>query len=225
MSPGDIRTDAARTLLGVEPGADEHALRSAFRTAAKQAHPDRAGGDAARFRAVLDAYHLLRDAPAELPMRAAEAHLAPITIDPAMALSGGAVEAWALGRQVRVILPPGMRAGDKVRAGGAMFRICISATDLIQVRGDDLWMTCTVDQDIIDLGGRVSIETPLGRRIVWVTERAGQRGLVRIAGQGLPMRGSHMKGDLFLRLEPAVIEPEESGARALLRRFAAAWAA
>lgn len=224
MSPGDNETDAARTLLGVAPGADEHALRKAFRTAAKQAHPDRPGGDAARFRAVLDAYHHLRDAPAAVPVRA-EAHLAPVTIDPAMALSGGAVDAWALGRQLRLTLPPGMRAGDKVRAGSAMFRICISAADNIQIRGDDLWMTCTVEQDIIDQGGRVSIETPLGRRIVWVTERAGQRGLVRIAGQGLPARGSHPKGDLFLRLEPAAAAAPESAARTLLRRFAAAWAA
>jgi curved DNA-binding protein len=223
MSPGDINEDAARALLGVAPGADEHALRKAFRTAAKLAHPDRPGGDAARFRAVLDAYHTLRDAPAAMPARA-EAHLAPVTIDPATALNGGAVEAWALGRQLRLTLPPGLRAGDKVRAGGAIFRICISAADKIQVRGDDLWMTCTVEQEILDLGGRATLDTPLGRRIVWVTERAGQRGLVRIAGQGLPARASHPKGDLFLRLEPAA-RPEESTARTLLRRFAAAWAA
>ncbi len=223
MSPGDITLDAARTLLGVAPGADDHLLRTAFRSAAKQAHPDRPGGDAARFRAVLDAYHTLRDAAPSVPART-ETHLAPVTIDPAMALSGGVVEAWALGRQLRLTLPPGMRAGDKVRAGSAMFRICISATDDMQVRGDDLWLTCAVDQEVLDLGGRVAVETPLGRRIVWVTERAGHRGLVRIAGQGLPQRGSHTTGDLFLRLEPAA-KVEESAARTLLRRFAAAWAA
>lgn len=223
MSLGDINEDAARALLGVAPDADEHALRKAFRTAAKLAHPDRPGGDAARFRAVLDAYHTLRDAPAAA-LAHSEIHLAPVTISPALALSGGAVEAWALGRQLRLTLPPGMRDGDKVRAGSAMFRICISADDDLRVRGDDLWMNCTVEQEILDLGGRVSIETPLGRRIVWVTERAGQRGLVRIAGQGLPARGNHPKGDLFLRLEPAA-KAEESAARALLRRFAAAWAA
>jgi curved DNA-binding protein len=223
MSPGDIRIISARALLGVAADADEHALGSAFRTAAKLAHPDRPGGDAARFRAVLDAYHLLRDGPAKAPALV-EAHLAPISIDPALAMNGGAVDVWALGRQLRVTLPAGLRAGDKVRAGGAMFRICISATDGMQVRGDDLWLSCSVDPDILEAGGRISLETPMGRRIVWVTERAGQRGLVRVAGQGLPARGAHPAGDLFLRLEPAA-RVEESAARTLLRRFAAAWAA
>ncbi len=224
MSPGDRTLDAARALLGVDAGADEHALRKAFRTAAKQAHPDRAGGDADRFRAVLDAYHALRDAPTAM-LAPAEAHLTPITIDPAMAMSGGSVEVQARGRQLRLTLPPGMRAGDKMRAGGVMFRICISAADDIQIRGDDLWMTCGVEPSVVEQGGRVSIETPLGRRIVWVTERAGQRGLVRVAGQGLPARGDHPKGDLFLRLEPTAAKAPESAARTLLRRFAATWAA
>lgn len=224
MSLGDKALDAARALLGVAPGADEHALRKAFRTAAKLAHPDRAGGDADRFRAVLDAYHTLRDAPTTL-LAPAEAHLTPITIDAAMAMSGGSVEVEARGRQLRLTLPPGMRAGDKMRAGGVMFRICISAADDIQIRGDDLWMTCSVEPSVVERGGRVSIETPLGRRIVWVTERAGQRGLVRVAGQGLPARGDHPKGDLFLRLEPTAAKAPESAARTLLRRFAATWAA
>jgi curved DNA-binding protein len=224
MSPGDTTLDAARALLGVAPGADEHVLRKAFRAAAKLAHPDRAGGDAARFRAVLDAYHALRDAPTAVPAPT-EGHLTPVTIDPAMAVSGGVIEVQSRGRQLRLTLPPGMRAGDKVRAGGVMFRVCISAAQDIQIRGDDLWMTCSVEPSVVKQGGRVSIETPLGRRIVWVTERAGQRGLVRVAGQGLPARGDHPKGDLFLRLEPTAAEAPESAARILLRRFAAAWAA
>lgn len=222
MRSGDSAQDAARALLGVGKDADEHALRKAFRTAAKQAHPDRPGGDAERFRAVLDAYHLLRAAPSAV-LALDERHETPVTIDPATALSGGSVEAWTANRQLRLNLPPGLRAGDKVRADGALFRIVIGATDTMQVRGDDVWMSCTVDQAVLDRGGRVSIETPLGRRVVWLTERAGQRGLVRVAGQGLPARAHHAKGDLFLRLEPA--KPAESTVRARLRRFAATWAA
>lgn len=223
MRSGVSVQDAARALLGVGKDADAHELRRAFRTAAKQAHPDRPGGDAERFRSVLDAYHLLRDAPSAL-LAPDERHVTPVTIDPATALSGGNVEARTADRQLRLTLPPGLRAGDKVRANGTLFRIVIGATDTMQVRGDDLWMSCAVDQTVLDRGGRISIDTPLGRRIVWLTERAGQRGLVRVAGQGLPARGHHAKGDLFLRLEPAA-KAEESAARVLLRRFAAAWAA
>jgi len=44
-------------------------------------------------------------------------------------------------------------------------------------------------------------------------------------GQGLPARGSHRQGHLFLRLAPAEAGQADSAARVLLRRFAAAWAA
>jgi curved DNA-binding protein len=92
------------------------------------------------------------------------------------------------------------------------------------VRGDDIWLTATVPPRLLAEGGRVKCATPLGPRAVWINRRAGARRLVRIPGQGLPARGGHAEGHLFLRLE-AEGEPSESAARALLRRFAAAWAA
>ena len=48
---------------------------------------------------------------------------------------------------------------------------------------------------------------------------------MRIVGQGLPARGSHRQGHLFLRLAAAEAGQADSAARVLLRRFAAAWAA
>ena len=69
------------------------------------------------------------------------------------------------------------------------------------------------------------METPLGRRIVWLTKKASERKLVRVVGQGLPARGRHRQGHLFLRLAPAKAGQADSAARTLLRRFAAAWAA
>lgn len=52
--------DAART-LGVAPGSDAATVRRAFRRLALRHHPD-AGGDAATFRAVREAYDLLVEA-------------------------------------------------------------------------------------------------------------------------------------------------------------------
>jgi curved DNA-binding protein len=92
------------------------------------------------------------------------------------------------------------------------------------VRGDDLWVTVAVMPRVLEDGGRVALETPLGRRIVWLTEKAGERKLVRLVGQGLPARGSHRQGHLFLRLAPKEGQAN-SAARNLLRRFTAAWAA
>ena len=47
---------------------------------------------------------------------------------------------------------------------------------------------------------------------------------MRIEGQGLPARGAHGHGSLFIRLVPDSGAPE-SQARVQLRKFAAAWAA
>jgi curved DNA-binding protein len=223
-----VAQQSACILLGVSPDADEHDLRAAFREAAKIAHPDRPTGDAERFRAVLDAYHLLQNkasTPALYDPQPLEPQAETLNIHPEIALGGGAVlsPAWN-GKRIRLTLPAGLRNDDLVRAGERIFRVFIVAADDMQVRGDDLWLTAAVDPKVLETGGRVSVETPLGRRIVWITDRAGQRGLVRLPGQGLPARSGHPRGDLFLRLEPAA-QINESAARALLRRFAAAWAA
>ena len=43
------------TLLGLHPGADEEALKAAFRQCVQRHHPD-VGGDEAHFREILQAY-------------------------------------------------------------------------------------------------------------------------------------------------------------------------
>jgi curved DNA-binding protein len=98
------------------------------------------------------------------------------------------------------------------------------APDML-VRGDDLWINAAVPPRLLAHGGRVAVETPLGRRIVWLSRKAGERRLVRLEGQGLPARGPHRQGHLFLRLSPPAGGQADSAARTLLRRFAAAWAA
>jgi curved DNA-binding protein len=219
--------EAACALLGVSPEANEHTLRAAFREAAKHAHPDRPGGDAERFRAVIDAYQFLRGrfavpAPYLAPPEGAPSEV--LSIHPKTAMIGGAVlSRVADGKRVRVSLPAGVREGDLVRAGPRLLRVVIIEADDMQVRGDDLWLTAAIAPEVLKHGGRAPVETPLGRRIIWVTKRAGERGLVRLAGQGLPALGDRPRGDLFLRLT-ASSEIAESGARALLRRFTAAWA-
>jgi curved DNA-binding protein len=94
----------------------------------------------------------------------------------------------------------------------------------MMVRGDDLWISVAVAPRTLDEGGRIALDTPVGRRIVWLTKKAGERKLVRLVGQGLPARGSHAQGHIFLRLAPSAGQAD-SAARVLLRRFTAAWAA
>ena len=222
----------ARAVLGVAPGATPAELRLAFREAAKSAHPDRPGGDAERFRQAVEAYRLLSEPvptggivqpPATVRKNAPDDRILPIT--PLLSLNGGVVlRDMADGRSLKITLPAGLRSGDLLRAGADMFEIAVRGDAQIMVRGHDLWITTPLHPHVLAQGGRVAVDTPLGRRVVWITKKAGERGLVRLAGQGLPARGDHPQGHLFLRLTEQT-RATDTATRTLRRRFAAAWAA
>jgi curved DNA-binding protein len=225
-----LSLQAARAILGVAPGADERELRAAYREAAKRAHPDRPGGDAALFRDVLAAYRLLQDTPTRqihFPPAVAEparVEQATLRIDAALAFAGGCLELALDARKLRLTLPAGLREGDKVRVENVTFRVVLEHDPDALVRGGDLWLTARLDARALAEGGRIEVATALGPRLVWISTKAAARGLVRLPGQGLPARGPHRAGDLFLRLE-ALGDGAESAARSQLKRFAAAWAA
>ncbi|THD54625.1 DnaJ C-terminal domain-containing protein [Phenylobacterium sp.] len=226
-----ISLKTARDVLGVGPFYTPADLRRAFREAAKRAHPDRPGGGEEHFHQVVAAYHRLQAAEAVRdriiqPPVPRPPQPAVLTLGPEIALRGGVAEHRARdGRTLRVTLPPGLRQGDTVRVDGVELPVVLVGAPAMQVRGDDLWITAPVDPRRLADGGRVAVDTPIGRRIVWLTKKAGERKLVRLANQGLPARGPHRQGHLFLRLAPAAPGQADSAARTLLRRFAAAWAA
>lgn len=219
----------ARALLAVGETADASTLRRAFGQAAKKLHPDRPGGDARRFRDVVDAYRLLQtlqgDGVRFLP---SVSDVAPsLKLTPQQAYRGGVLLAECPdGRRLRIRLPAGLRDGDRIRAGGLVMPVSIDNAPDAAVRGHDLWLTIAVPADLMRSGGEVRVPTPIGPRSLQISAREAKRGLMRCPGQGLPARGQHRSGDLFLRLIPdgqAVVK--EGSTRALLRRFAAAWAA
>lgn len=231
-SSHEMTLSEARALLGVRPAATAAEIRAAFRAKAKSAHPDRSGGEAEAFRRLVAAYRQLE--PAAHGLERAREHGAPppppragrdLEITPVMAWSGGSIEhRLADGRTIRIRLPVGLRNGDVIKAGEEKLTVAIRSQDGMMVRGDDLWLTVHVPQRTLDEGGRVPVVTPLGRRILWVTKKAGERRLVRAPGLGLPARGRHPEGALFVRLAPKT-GPLDSAARHLIRRFTAAWAA
>lgn len=230
--PETMHRNQAREILGVSLLATAAELRLAFREAAKLAHPDRPGGDAERFRLAVEAYRLLSapkitDSIIQPP--ATVVRPAPVDsrmdITPLLAMNGGVLmHRLANGRRLKITLPEGLRTGDTLRVGDIEFEITVRGEGEMLVRGDDLWLTVPLDPGLLAQGGRVALDTPLGRRVVWVTRKAGERGLVRLVGQGLPARGPHRQGHLFLRLA-AQVRTTDSAARTLRRRFAAAWAA
>jgi len=233
MSAVDLSPDEARAILGLAPDASPHDVIGAFRAAAKQAHPDRPGGDAVRFREILSAYHLLQSLPRTPPQTPSVSPSPAVPrgfsafaeISPMTALLGGEAEALLPdGRRMRVVVPAGARHGEVLQGAGEKIKLRIRAETAIQVRGSDLWISVEVPAMLLDDGGRATVETPLGPKSLWVTGKIAERRLVRLEGEGLPARGDYLAGSLFIRLIPDTGAPE-SPARAQLKKFAAAWAA
>jgi curved DNA-binding protein len=229
MSAVDLSPDEARAILGLATDANPHDVIGAFRAAAKQAHPDRPGGDAVRFREILSAYRLLQSLPRTPPPTPADAvpraFSAFAEIGPLAARRGGEAEALlADGRRIRVSIPAGARHGEVLEVAGEKIKLRIRAETAIQVRGSDLWISAEVPAGLLGEGGRATVETPLGQKSLWITAKIAERRLVRLEGQGLPARGLHPAGSLFIRLLPDTGAPE-SPAREQLKKFAAAWAA
>ena len=226
MSSYPLTLAQARAVLGLSAEANSQDVLGAFRAAAKLAHPDRPGGDAARFRDVLEAYRLLQ-AAAQLPavIRTRYEFEAYVEIGPLLALTGGEADAvMEYGRRQRLRIPAGARHGDKLEFAGVRIQVRVSGDGAAQLRGSDLWVTAEVAAYVLDEGGRATLQTPLGERQVWISRTAAERRLIRLEGEGLPARGPHPQGSLFIRLAPDVGAPE-SPARAQLKKFAAAWAA
>lgn len=217
----------ARAVLGVSAADGPEALRAAFRRGVMANHPDRAGGDAARMREVIEAYGLLKAPPAEHRAAPASAPVAApsapqLAITPTQAAFGGEVLVTLAGdRQVKVALPAGLRQGDTVRVDGAPLVVRVGREAGMMLRGDDLWLTAEMPPSAAR-GGRIALSTPAGPREVWIDRRDMARGVLRLSGHGLPARGPHGTGDLFIQLR--VAEPGVSGVRVRLRAFQAAWA-
>jgi curved DNA-binding protein len=236
----------AREVLKAPANTDPAGLAKAFRAAVKACHPDHEGGDAERLRLVIDAHRLLlqlQESRAQAPQAAprpaprartnAKAKAAPEHLDISVgeALFGGERRVrLASGRELDVRLPPGLRPGEVLRLAGAAgggdvhLKICVASETNLSVRGDDLWLRISAPAEQIDAGARLEVETPRGRRAVWLSRKAGVKRLMRLPGEGLPARGGHARGDLFLRIE-AQEAPTESAAKSLLRRFTETWAA
>src|ERR1700734_3824797 len=153
MSAVDLSPDEARAILGLAPDASPHDVIGAFRAAAKQAHPDRPGGDAVRFREILSAYHLLQSLP-RTPAPTPEVSPSPVVprgfsayaeVSPMTALQGGEAEALlADGRRMRVLVPAGARHGEVLQGASEKIKLRIRAETAIQVRGSDLWISVEV---------------------------------------------------------------------------------
>ncbi|MFN4296155.1 MAG: DnaJ C-terminal domain-containing protein [Brevundimonas sp.] len=220
-------------LLGLHGPVEPRRLAELFRAAVKAARPDQPGGDADRFRRVIEAYRLIQkrgglgpalDAPKVRPVP-----LPVVVLSPLEAIHGACATVALPGRgALRIMVPAGLRTGEHVRLkraatdGGDLYLpVLIRAAEGLKVLGDDLFMTSPVDPRLLADGGRVEIDTHAGPRHAWIV--GGMEGTARLClkGLGLPARGSRPAGRLFVTLEAVAGAP--SAAEHLLARFSSVW--
>jgi DnaJ-class molecular chaperone len=140
-------------------------------------------------------------------------------LTPLQAIRGGQIEATlADGRRVQIDIDPGLRAGDRLEVEGQRLRVGIAVEDALEIKGDDVWLTIPAQA----CGGRITAETPLGPRVLWIARGDFERGVLRYAGQGLPAHGRYRAGDLVLKL---VVEGQETTLTRRRKGFLASWAA
>ena len=99
--------------------------------------------------------------------------------------------------------------------------VLIRPTDGLAALGDDLYMSWPVAPRLLADGGRVEIETHAGLRGGWVAPGLTDPVRLRLRGLGLPARGAHPQGNLFVSLKPSQDVP--SAAEDLLARFTRVW--
>ena len=215
--------------LGLSDAADDEAVRAAFRTRLKTAHPDVNGGSDHVLRRLILARDLLTagvksvsHATERLINAAPVERRLTITLDqaihggettaevPALEVSAADEELTSLTQMktLRVPLPAGLRTGDPMSVPTArdvqLFRIHIDGGE-VRVWGDDIWMTARIDARLFATGGVSTIETPHGPHEIEVIRDMPRGSSLCLKGLGLPASGERPAGDLHVRLEAAVI--------------------
>ena len=226
------RLSDAFAVLGLPGAADPAVMTAAFRAAVKAARPDQPGGDEARFRRVIAAWRLIQQATPVRPALAAPILRPPappvVVITPLDALNGGAATVRWPTRTLRVRVPAGLRTGEHLRLkggeadGGDLYLpVLIRGGDDLRALGDDLYMDWPVPTRTLEDGGRLEIDTHAGARSAWIVSGMAQPLRLCLKGLGLPARGSHPCGRLFVTLTPS--EDAPSAAEDLLIRFSRVW--
>jgi DnaJ-class molecular chaperone len=129
-------------------------------------------------------------------------------------IAGDAKKRLALpgGREVEVMLPPGVTDGQTIRlrglgqpgtggadSGDALLTIRIAPNERYEIQGDDLRVRLPVELDDAILGGKVRVPTPTGTVEMSIPAMTSSGRVFRLRGKGLPKKSG--RGDLLASVE------------------------
>ena len=217
-----LTTPKALAILGLRTGADLEAIKAAFQNRAVSDHPDRPGGDPDRFSQVLLAYRYLQT---RLPHANGSDHgLNVLAISPLEACKGGKRRlAQAVGPDLEVVIPAGLRSRDRFNLGAETVEITVRPEGNLAVEGDHLCLTVEASHSLLQSGGRLEFSLFDQPYRIWLSQALAQARQIHLPGLGLPPRADHGQGDAFVQLVPLASEIDGTPAQRRRRQFIADW--
>jgi DnaJ-class molecular chaperone len=146
-------------------------------------------------------------------------------------IAGDAKKRIALpgGREVEVMIPPGVTDGQTIRlrglgqlgtggadSGDALLTIRIAPSDRFTIEGDDLRVRLPVELDDAILGGKVRVPTPTGAVEMTIPAMTSSGRVFRLRGKGLPKKAG--RGDLLANVEIKLPDQPDEQLTALAKK-------
>jgi curved DNA-binding protein len=222
-------------VLGVPRDASADDIRAAYRTLARQYHPDvnKEPGAEDRFKEIAEAYEVLRDSEKrERYDRLGPNWKAGDDVSGAAGFEGFEGFTRRGGRDYEVNIPAGVRDGQRIRLAGEggpgvgdgppgdlFLRVRIKPHPRFRVEGGDLHTDLPVSPWEAALGATVELRTLTGSTRLRVPPGSSTGRKLRLRGQGLPgPRGG--QGDLYAHVKVMVPRKLSDQERALFEQLA-----
>lgn len=127
-------------------------------------------------------------------------------------------------RRLEVTIPPGVDTGSVVRISPGegqevLLKVTVLPHKVFERKGPDLYIETPVPLDEAVLGGETEIQTLKSKVRMKVPPESQNGQRVRLAGQGMPKRGSGDKGDLYVTLRPRMPKQLTDEERDLFERL------
>jgi hypothetical protein len=140
-----------------------------------------------RFNQVLLAYRYLQ---AALPRtNGLDQGLELLAISPQEACQGGKRRlAQPVGPDLDVVIPAGLRTGERFNLASEPVEIVIRPEGNLSVEGDDVWLTVEASQSLLQSGGRLEFSLFDQPHRFWLSKALAQARQIHLPGLGLPPR-------------------------------------
>lgn len=214
-------------ILGLNPGASEQEIKSAYKKLAHQHHPDK-GGTVAHWLAISDAYELLKSKKSVPIIEATNTKLLNITLDISQQILGVddyiRVDDNDQELFIKVKIPAGAIKGDKfkVSSKGQNYIINIKekADSVFTRQGNNLIMYKTLDVIDIMKGKPFIIQGPTGEYLeINIPEDTHTGSIIVVKDQGLYNRKTRRKGNLRINVKVNIPHLDKDNMEEFIRRL------